>query len=58
MRLGDEWHLAEGLRFNLEADGHRVELEGDGDEALERLLSAQARYDAVIAVSQGPAQAD
>jgi DNA-binding response OmpR family regulator len=44
----DEGHLAEGLRFNLEADGHTVDLEGDGDEALERLLSAQARYDAVI----------
>jgi DNA-binding response OmpR family regulator len=41
-------HLAEGLRFNLEADGHTVELEADGDEAVKRLLSAQARYDAVI----------
>ena len=44
----DEVHLAEGLRFNLEADGHAVELEADGDEALKRLLSVQARYDAVI----------
>jgi DNA-binding response OmpR family regulator len=44
----DEVHLAEGLRFNLEADGHTVDLEGDGDAALERLLSAQAQYDTVI----------
>ena len=44
----DEAHLADGLRFNLEADGHTVDLEGDGDEALKRLLHAEARYDAVI----------
>ena len=27
----DEAHLAQGLRFNLEAEGHSVEVAGDGD---------------------------
>ena len=44
----DEVHLADGLRFNLEADGHSVDIEGDGDEALRRLLGGPVRYDAVI----------
>lgn len=44
----DEEHLAEGLRFNLEADGHSVDIEGDGDAALERLLADGRQYDAVI----------
>jgi DNA-binding response OmpR family regulator len=34
----DETHLAMGLRFNLEAEGHSVEVVGDGESALERLL--------------------
>src|SRR5271163_1254390 len=34
----DETHLANGLRFNLEAEGHSVEIAGDGESALERLL--------------------
>ena len=34
----DEAHLAKGLRFNLEAEGHLVEVAGDGESALERLL--------------------
>jgi len=34
----DETHLAKGLRFNLEAEGHAVEVAGDGESALERLL--------------------
>ncbi len=33
----DEKHLADGLRFNLEADGYEVECAYDGAEALERL---------------------
>jgi DNA-binding response OmpR family regulator len=44
----DEVHLADGLRFNLEADGHAVDVEGDGDSALTRLLGTQPRFDAVI----------
>ncbi|MGH9500747.1 MAG: response regulator transcription factor [Terriglobales bacterium] len=34
----DEVHLANGLRFNLEADGHSVEVAGDAETALDRLL--------------------
>jgi DNA-binding response OmpR family regulator len=36
----DEAHLAKGLQFNLEADGHTVEVVGDGESALQRLLQA------------------
>jgi len=34
----DEAHLATGLRFNLEAEGHSVDVVGDGESALDRLL--------------------
>ena len=34
----DEAHLAKGLQFNLEAEGHSVELAGDGESALQLLL--------------------
>jgi DNA-binding response OmpR family regulator len=34
----DEAHLVKGLRFNLEAEGHTVEVAADGESALERLL--------------------
>lgn len=34
----DEAHLAQGLRFNLEAEGHSVEVAGDGERAIELLL--------------------
>ena len=44
----DEEHIAQGLRFNLEADGHQVDVEGDGDNALTRLLDTGPPYDAVI----------
>jgi DNA-binding response OmpR family regulator len=44
----DEAHLAEGLRFNLEAEGHVVDVDGDGQAALDRLLANRATYDAVI----------
>jgi DNA-binding response OmpR family regulator len=44
----DETHLADGLRFNLEADGHEVDVDGDGQHALDRLLADRARYDAVV----------
>ena len=44
----DEAHLADGLRFNLEAEGHEVDVDGDGKQALERLLRDRARYDAVV----------
>ncbi len=44
----DETHLADGLRFNLEAEGHDVDVDGDGKQALDRLLADRARYDAVV----------
>jgi DNA-binding response OmpR family regulator len=44
----DEAHLADGLRFNLEAEGHVVDIDGDGQQALARLLDDRGRYDAVI----------
>ena len=43
----DEQHLAEGLRFNLEADGYDVDLVGTGEAALERLRPDHG-FDAVI----------
>jgi len=50
----DEQHLANGLRFNLEAEGHEVEIASDGETALELLTrpaagtGGAAHYDAVI----------
>jgi len=44
----DEAHLADGLRFNLEAEGHEVDVDGDGQQALDRLLANRSRYDAVV----------
>jgi DNA-binding response OmpR family regulator len=44
----DEAHLADGLRFNLEAEGHQVDIDGDGQQALDRLLTDRGRYDAVV----------
>jgi DNA-binding response OmpR family regulator len=44
----DEAHLAEGLRFNLEAEGHAVELAADGESALKRLIEGKERFDAVV----------
>ncbi len=42
----DEQHLADGLRFNLEAEGFEAEIAGDGETAVERL--AAAKFDAVV----------
>ena len=45
----DEQHLADGLRFNLEAEGYEVEVVDTGEAALERLLSARpAGIDLVV----------
>jgi DNA-binding response OmpR family regulator len=44
----DEAHLAKGLRFNLEAEGHLVEVSGDGESALERLVAKKEDFDAVV----------
>jgi DNA-binding response OmpR family regulator len=44
----DEAHLAEGLRFNLESEGHRVEVASTGEAALDSLLKAKKNFDAVV----------
>ena len=44
----DEQHLANGLRFNLEAEGYEVEIVGDGETALELLLQPPPQYDVVV----------
>ena len=44
----DESHIAEGLRFNLEAEGHSVEIAGDGEDALDRMLVKNQLYDLVL----------
>jgi len=38
----DEKHLAEGLRFNLEAEGNAVEVVETGEAALDLLLAQAA----------------
>ncbi len=44
----DEQHLADGLRFNLAAEAHDVDVVADGERALQRLLAERGGYDAVI----------
>jgi DNA-binding response OmpR family regulator len=44
----DEEHLALGLRFNLEAEGHEVEIVGDGPSAARRLEAPEGRFDLLI----------
>jgi DNA-binding response OmpR family regulator len=44
----DESHIAQGLRFNLEAEGHSVEIVGNGEDALERLARKNEPYDLVV----------
>ena len=44
----DEKHLADGLRFNLEAEGYQVEVVQAGEQALQRLLVDSVPYDVLI----------
>jgi DNA-binding response OmpR family regulator len=44
----DESHLAEGLRFNLEAEGYEVDVAGDGNAAIERLAGGAKPFDVVV----------
>jgi two-component system alkaline phosphatase synthesis response regulator PhoP len=44
----DEQHLAEGLRYNLEAEGYQVDLVDTGEAALEMLKTAEAPTDIVV----------
>ena len=44
----DEAHIAEGVRFNLEAEGYVAEVVGDGETALRTLLNREEKFDAVV----------
>jgi DNA-binding response OmpR family regulator len=44
----DEKHLADGLRFNLEAEHYEVEAVNDGESALKLLLEEGRHFDAVV----------
>ena len=44
----DEVHLAKGIKFNLEADGYRTTVVGNGASALKLFEDAQAAIDLVI----------
>src|SRR6201995_4951226 len=44
----DEAHLADGLRFNLEAEGYQVRVVETGEAALELLQTPEAPYDVVV----------
>ena len=44
----DEQHLADGLRFNLEAEGYEVQVVETGEAALELVLAQAARFDVVV----------
>jgi two-component system alkaline phosphatase synthesis response regulator PhoP len=44
----DEEHLAQGLRFNLEAEGYAAEVVGDGESATDRLLAKKENFDLIV----------
>lgn len=44
----DEAHLAHGLRFNLQAEGHMPEVAADGHAALDLLLKKHEEFDAIV----------
>jgi DNA-binding response OmpR family regulator len=44
----DEAHLAQGLQFNLQAEGHSVEVAPDGETALDQLVNKKERFDVVV----------
>ncbi len=44
----DEQHLADGLRFNLEAEGHQVQVIETGEAALEVLRAESEAFEVVI----------
>ncbi len=44
----DEAHLAQGLLFNLQAEGHEAVVVADGEAAVELLLKQSVPFDAVV----------
>jgi DNA-binding response OmpR family regulator len=46
--VDDEQHIADGLRFNLRADGHEVVVADTGERALSLLLTERMSFDVVV----------
>jgi DNA-binding response OmpR family regulator len=44
----DEEHIADGLRFNLEAEGHEPTVARDGERAIQLLLEERRPFDVVV----------
>jgi DNA-binding response OmpR family regulator len=44
----DEQHIADGLRFNLEAEGHEAVAVPDGEQALDLLLKDRRVFDIIV----------
>ena len=44
----DEQHISDGLRFNLEAEGHEAVVASDGEQALDLLLKERRTFDVVV----------
>ena len=44
----DEQHIADGLRFNLEAEGHDVVVSADGEQALAFVLDEKQAFDVIV----------
>jgi DNA-binding response OmpR family regulator len=44
----DEAHLAQGLCFNLQAEGYSAEVVGDGEAATTRLIEKKENFDAIV----------
>src|SRR5262245_23986753 len=46
--VDDEQHIADGLSFNLRAEGHETVVAGDGERALRLLLQDRQPFDVVV----------
>ena len=44
----DEQHISDGLKFNLEAEGHDAVVAPDGEQALDLLLKERRVFDVVV----------
>src|SRR5215510_891119 len=44
----DEQHISDGLRFNLEAEGHEAVVASDGERALDLLLKERRVFDVIV----------
>jgi DNA-binding response OmpR family regulator len=44
----DEQHIADGLRFNLEAEGYQVQVVENGEAALDLLMADAAAFDVMV----------